>query len=848
MSLFRFPGTVLARVRWTLLWMTLALALATVPVFTASGAVTGRWLLLPGVAQTLLALRWYALYRSGTTSVLSDIGEGFALFAICVSIGDPKNFMGVILFSLLFRSSYGSAWRVAGGLFSHVGAYYAAEVLTHALSGQPFGWETLSFLPQMTILAAVMLMLSTSLAQLDLVNLRQDVLRNASAALLSSTGRDAIYAAGIEAARDLLFDRPDVHVSIVAGTGEGAPVVATTGGGPERQEWNLHLPLSAPGGVYGSLDATAGRALTRSGIEGLSSLATLLAVALERDALTETVHRHQSEARFRSLVQHATDVIGIFSPTLTIQYVSPSVQSIFGYAPAELVGVHLLDFVHPDRQAHALGVLERVQQSPGRSGKLHHTRIRHKNGAWRHIEATLTNLVDDPTVGGLVINARDVTEQKSLEQQLAFQAYHDSLTHLANRALFREQVTRALEAGRPAVAVLFLDLDGFKTINDSLGHAAGDRLLVSVARRLLTAAGPNTTVARLGGDEFAILLPEADEATATEAADRLVKALRPPCQVDGKEVSVHGSIGVALSTSPTDQADDLLRNADVAMYQAKAHGKDRWALYETQMQQAVQRRLDLELDLRQALDRGEFLVYYQPTVDLRTGRVRGLEALVRWNHPEKGIIPPSEFIPVAEETNLIIPLGRWILEEACRKAVSWGRQTGTPVIMHVNVSAKQVVHGDIAADVARALRLTGLAPQHLSLELTESVWLEGTAKTEHVLQGLKRLGVKLALDDFGTGYSSLVYLRRFPLDTIKIDQSFVQAMGASEGQELVRAILHLVSALHLEVVAEGIETEEQLNILAALGCHVGQGYYLSRPLAPELVPAALDRKYRDMSA
>jgi diguanylate cyclase (GGDEF)-like protein len=426
---------------------------------------------------------------------------------------------------------------------------------------------------------------------------------------------------------------------------------------------------------------------------------------------------------------------------------------------------------------------------------------------------------------------RDISERKRLEAELIHQAFHDALTGLANRALFRDRVEHALtRTGRDTehIAVCFLDLDNFKAVNDGLGHEAGDRLLCVVAARLVGATRTHDTVARLGGDEFALLLEGVrDDAEAMAIIERVESAMRTPMSLDGKPVAITASTGIARS-GPDARADELLRNADVAMYRAKARGGGAHALFVPEMHAAVLDRLELEADLRMAIAAQQFHLLYQPVVELASGRVVGVEALLRWNHYKRGLVMPGEFIPLAEESGLIIPLGRWVLNEACRQGALFG---GPALSISVNLSGRQLQHAGLTDDVVDALRRSGLPPDRLVLEITESVIMQDTEATLHKLQALKTLGIRLAIDDFGTGYSSLGYLQRFPIDILKLDKTFVDgvARGGTDAA-LARAIIALGDTLHLSTVAEGVEHAQQRDELLALGCELAQGYLFARPL------------------
>ena len=444
---------------------------------------------------------------------------------------------------------------------------------------------------------------------------------------------------------------------------------------------------------------------------------------------------------------------------------------------------------------------------------------------------------------------QDITERKALEERLEHQALHDPLTGLPNRALFSDRLEHALlkRAGRRgsgSVAVLFMDLDNFKYVNDSLTHEAGDGLLVRVAERLKSCVGPGDTVARFGGDEFTVLLEDAGPGEAGALAERIAEELKAPFDLDGREVSVTFSIGIALGGTDRERPADLLRKADLAMYGAKAEGKNTHKTFEAGMGARVAERLRLENALRRAVELGgeEFVVHYQPQVELATGAVVGFEALVRWDHPQRGTIPPAQFVPLAEETGLIVPLGRWVLEEACRQAKRWHdeRPQDPPTKIGVNLSAREFQRPDLAEAVAEVLGETGLAPRGLDLEITESLAMEDTNRTVDALQALKDLGVGLSIDDFGTGHSSLSYLRRFPVDNLKMDKSFVDDLGhGREDTALVSTTIGLAHAFALKVVAEGVETAEQLERLRDLGCDLAQGYHFSKPLPSGAASALL---------
>jgi diguanylate cyclase (GGDEF)-like protein/PAS domain S-box-containing protein len=452
---------------------------------------------------------------------------------------------------------------------------------------------------------------------------------------------------------------------------------------------------------------------------------------------------------------------------------------------------------------------------------------------------------------GRVWSFRDVTERKTAERRLVHDAFHDALTNLPNRALFSDLLGRSIGRARRReeyrFAVLFLDIDRFKIVNDSLGHIIGDQLLVAVARRLEACVRPGDTVARLGGDEFTILVDDiAEVSDATRVADRILRELQRPFNLSGQEVFTSTSIGIALSQTGYERADDLLRDADLAMYRAKALGKARYEVFDTMMHARAVGLLQLETDLRRALDRDEFKVHYQPIINLHNGRVIGFEALVRWHHPQRGVVMPDEFIPVAEETGLIVPVGREVLRESCRQLHEWRHSfPDLQLSVSVNLSGKQFRQPDLVEQIERILDAWQLPPALLRLEITESVIIDNTEAAIDTLSRLRSIGVRLDLDDFGTGYSSLSYLHRFEMDAIKIDRTFVSAVGdRGENSAIVRTIVNLARNLELEVIAEGVETPEQVAILRALDCELVQGYLFARPMTPDAARAAIAKDIR----
>jgi diguanylate cyclase (GGDEF)-like protein/PAS domain S-box-containing protein len=569
--------------------------------------------------------------------------------------------------------------------------------------------------------------------------------------------------------------------------------------------------------------------------------AVVIALLLRRAAAMRS-------AQFRSLVHNASDLITVVDPDGAIRYQTPSAERLVGVGPEDLIGTRYLELVEASDEPHVRALLEELAGSPGVTATSEY-RLCHSDGSSRFVESIVSSLIEDPTVGGLVLNTRDVTDRKKLEEELAHQAFHDSLTGLSNRAVFRDRVDHALARSArddSSLTVLLLDLDGFKMVNDSLGHDAGDELLVAVGARIEACGRASDTVARLGGDEFAILLEDAaDKARATAVADRVLGELGAPFDVRGREVFVRASIGIAFGGGAETTTDELIRNADTAMYAAKAGGKGRYELFQPAMHVRALLQFEVQADLQRALDRGEFEVHYQPIVDFATGTATGMEALVRWLHPTRGLLPPIEFISVAEESGLIVPLGKWVLAEACRQTAAWRAEypEASRLTVSVNLSTRQLLEPDLVPQVREVLEETGLDPTALVLEITEGSLMQDAGTTAVKLHHLKELGVRLAIDDFGTGSSSLAYLRQFPIDLLKIDKSFVDQVATveSEGPALVRAIIELAQTFRLQTIAEGIEESEQLEELRLAGCQSGQGYLFARPLPSQEMEAYFRR-------
>jgi diguanylate cyclase (GGDEF)-like protein/PAS domain S-box-containing protein len=580
--------------------------------------------------------------------------------------------------------------------------------------------------------------------------------------------------------------------------------------------------------------------------ESLAVLASQSALAIDGLVQQQELEARRGEARVQQLVRHSSDAVVIVDRTGAIRYQTPSVVRVLGYLAVDLDGESISRVVHADDVGHVEHFLDTLVAAAPETARSLEVQLCRADDSTIFGEMIGVNLLDNPDVGGLVLTIRDITGRRTLQDQLRHQAFHDALTGLANRALFADRVEHALHRVRRSdgvtPAVLFIDLDDFKMVNDSLGHDAGDQLLVILGDRLRSVLRAGDTAARLGGDEFAILIEDApDIDTVREVAERVLDAVADPMMVEGRLLHVRASVGVATRTGADMSPGDLLRNADLAMYAAKAGGKGCIEVFEPAMHRRAVDLLTVRADLEADVAAGRIDVAYQPIVRLSDREILGFEALARWRHPERGMVGPSEFLPVAEETGVVVPLGRLVLQAATDQLDRWRRAGGDPTwTMSINLSPREVLAADLVEAVERALAAAGLPPRSLMIELTEPSLLGDTDAVLHRIHRLKELGVRIAIDNFGTGYSSLAYLQRVPLDIVKIDRSLVSALRTQEPTRTVaRTVIDLVRTLGREVVAQGIEERAELDGLLELGCHQGQGFLLHRPVSGDELAAEL---------
>jgi diguanylate cyclase (GGDEF)-like protein/PAS domain S-box-containing protein len=826
--------------------------------------------LLIGPGRKPLAVRLLCVSIVGV--LVSDVVYGLARLDGVWSFGGPSElgwivFYGAAGFAALHPSmsqltddaAHGECTVGGGGrrlLLMTLAAMVAPAVLLAQYLGGGVANAPVIAAGSALMFLLVMARVDGLLADQRQTNLRESALRRANAGLAAATTEDDIVTAIRTAIGELMpagrrhrlaFGEP-VPLEHATAAERGVSVVPALGYGSDLAlRAGIVLPGSPP--RLGTIHLAAQPPVLRAVLPAIQSLVDQISMVVERIGMAGEISRRDGEAYFRTLIQSASDVILIVGDDDLIRYASPSATTVFGWT--ELPGRPLAGLIADTHRSALTLALARARAGHGESEAVDLTAVC-ADRRLRQVECAGRDLRDDPTVAGLVLTIRDVTERRGLENDLAHQAFHDGLTGLANRVLFRDRLEQSFvrsEQGTGKIGVLFVDLDDFKEVNDTLGHAVGDQLLIVVGRRITEAIGASNTAARMGGDEFAILIGDAtDPAEAEQVAERIVVALSAPVEVSDGLGGTHllggaASVGVATShdaTSPT----ELLRHADLALYLAKGVGKATWRRYRNDLHAEMVERLALRTSILEAIDGEQFVLQYQPIVDVRTRAVVGVEALVRWQHPERGLLSPTHFIELAEESGAVVPLGAWVLREALRQFAAWRAEDPDPALRYVsvNVSARQFRQPGFVDQVRQAIDDAGVRPESLLLEITESLVLRDAEQVWSDLRALRALGVRIAIDDFGTGYSSLSYLRQMPVDVLKIDKSFIDDILDSRHQRaLVDAIVTLAHNLDLTVVAEGIEQPAQREMLELMNCPYGQGYLFSKPLWPAEIPVLLGR-------
>ncbi|HUH08171.1 MAG TPA: EAL domain-containing protein [Egibacteraceae bacterium] len=876
----RPPDGLLASLRWVAMFFGLANLALSLPVITLTNAASAPEKITQGgglAATIYLTYWWINSYRRKGFTVLDDLLAGVGLLGIGAALGSPARALGLFAAAMAFRALYGTPVRIMKAAAIQAGAFAVAMASAPESLAATSRTLEIAIPAGMLLLAAPVLnAMSTALRTHERAARRARVLVESGAALLAVSDRSSIGTATLDAAQSMVGREPGTGVGVAVTVGDELVVVAATGTGVAprigarlrlsdlsagfRGKLDRGLPFSySPPPVEGSsvlrLDGPNKSALVTPlcshGVvrglivitghihrdrddcdchEGLQTLAAQVSLALESAALNEGLAR--SEVRFRSLVQNASDIITVINAQGVIRYQTPGVGRVLGYEPGRLADTDLADLVHPEDMRRWKAFLSQVAD---RKPAPLSCRLRHRDGRWLHTEIVGSSLLNEPSVAGIVLSIRDISDRKALEEELAHRAFHDPLTNLPNRTVLIERVRQALgdsKVGR--LAVLFIDLDGFKDVNDRLGHAAGDGLLITVAERLQSCLRPGDMAARLAGDEFAVVLESiADRADASAVAGRILKALGEPCVIRGKRIVVEASIGLAISELGVEDAEDLLHHADLAMYMAKAQGKGQCAVFEPSAYASAGTRQQLRSELQHAIAQGELELRYQPIVALDSGTIHGGEALVRWRHPTRGLLPPSAFVCLAQEAGHLEELFSWIVTEACTQALHWNRDLGLShqLSVSVNVSSAELLWVGLVRQVDKALSETGLAPQLLTLEITEQALVANPQASTSALADLRRLGVQIAIDDFGAGASPIGFLRLLPIDTLKLDGAFVDPLEAdSDTPGVITDLISLGRRLGVTTVAEGVERLEQRRALVALGCQLGQGHLFSRPL------------------
>ncbi|QBI21055.1 EAL domain-containing protein [Egibacter rhizosphaerae] len=858
------PGDLVGVVR-TLFFRFAVLNMAFV-VTMLLGSEAPTALRLAGLASMLVVLGWWVRGRRRGRMPVSGLAiEAPALAVVAIGTGDPAMTLGLMYVALNFRAMYGSTRAAAAlgvsYLLSHLVAVAVAEAAgTAGPATTLLSPVVLTQVPGFALTVVVMRVLVAIADRRDREQRAQEILTETGvtftgaqragdvleaaqrgAAALASRDRPRGAAVALHEDRGLTVraaSDPALVGLVLDPTAGGANTDLGAANGPRRVEADavrvLGLPWDAALVAPLSNGSSGGMLLAETGDQGLevplASLAAQTTLALDRVRATAGVAA--SEALFSSLAARASDVSRVIAADATILYESEAVRHVLGHEPQELVGRSGFELIHPDDRPRAEQLLPTLFENPDRPVTTQ-LRMRHADGSWRHVEGALRNLLDDPAVGGIVINYRDVTERHRLEEQLREQALHDGLTGLPNRNLFTDRVGHALaRQGREGdhVGLLFLDVDDFKTLNDGLGHAAGDEVLRTVSQRLQATARASDTCARLGGDEFAVVVdPVADEVELHQIGQRTLDALSEPVRLNGTDAPVGVSVGVVLSRGH-ESVDEFLAHADLAMYRAKDAGKGRVEPFHLDFSTTAQQRLQLRTELESGSPTGEFLPYYQPIVELQTGRTVGAEVLVRWEHPHQGVLEAEHFLPLAESARLMTSIGREVLSRACAESAAWLTPEGSPSTLSLNISASELRAQYLDGLLQTLLRDTGRCPSELQIELNSSTRPDDLTAARPTLQRLASLGMKLVVDDFPAGPNALHALRYLPVSGVKLSRQVIDDLdGEPSASPLAAGLLRLAETMGLEVVATGVERPTQAERLRQLGCHRAQGFHFGEP-------------------
>lgn len=886
-------GSLLERVRWFFFCWVEGYTVVTLVLLLP--AVDTWWRFAVAVGGTgLLIAGWAWEQRHGRFLRVGYLIEASALLGIAVAFR-PWYIVPLLFAGACYRSLHGSTRAVAGPMILYPGVYLAAQALAAGSIGGLFHSQSQTWVntPGLILLPILMGTVASALARHDLLRRREIVLRQAATQLAHSDSVAEVHSTALEAIGLLAQTPGKVRAMVLWGdlremeleAAVGVGLAAVRGGRLRLSVLEEHLPepwrcveageevllsreegavlaqvvdlpigtgvhhltpIAVRGRIAGLLWIESDREIDVISQDGLETLAAEVGLATE--ALLRRGALEESEARFRGLVQSSSDIVLLLDGYGIVFYASPAVEPILGASAAAIEGRHIFDLLAASVDSGDASMVVQYVEGLDRfeaEGSVE-ARVRHQDGSWRVLQIAGKNLYEASEVEGLVLTLRDLTEKSELEAELRFRTWHDPLTQVANRELFTQRLEAALERSRqPArpVAALVLDLDGFRAINEQHGPSTGDAVLTQIAQRIRQNLGQDDLLARNGGDEFLLLLQDADATLARRKARALLRLLAEPFAVGEEMVEVRASLGIAVACHDPLDAGELLRRAEVALYEAKLHRRGRYQLFNADLQVLGNRADALETELERALDHGELVVHFQPLASMRDGRIISFEALVRWQHPERGLLSPAAFIGTAEQSGLIVEVDRRVLLEACRQLASWReRFPAMPsASMAVNLSPATLQEPDLYRHVEAAVAATGIPPECLILEITESELLPVGDELVHQLDRIRKLGVRIALDDFGVGYSALSYLSSLPLDEVKLDWSFVRGLDGSETpKRLVAGLVDLCHSIGLEVVAEGIDSSEKWRELRRLGCDVGQGYHIARPLPPEELETDLE--------